>query len=520
MSACDRRRLLELLSMGGMFLTAGPALAQPRFITPPFQLGVASGDPAPDGFVIWTRLAPEPLAPHGGMIMAPVAVAWEVAADEAFRHVVRRGEAIARPELAHAVHVELAGLEPGRPYWYRFICGAERSLPGMSRTLPAAGARVDRVRFAVAGCQHFEEGWYTAWRHIAEEQADFVFHYGDYIYEGRDTGGTRLMNGRIFDPVRRHTGQEIYSLDDYRLRYAQYRADTDLQAAHASAPWFVSFDDHEVDNNWVADLDQDGTPPEIFLLRRAAAFQAFYEHMPLRRASLPRGGGMRMFRRAQFGDLMQAHFLDTRQYRSDQPNGDGDKPLAREVFAANRTMLGAEQEAWLFDGLARRETRWNLIAQQVMMMHLNTQRDPLQSEGVYPMDTWSGYLHSRRRLLDHIHDRGLTNVAVVTGDAHQHYAADLHLDQGGAPVASEFLATSITSGSDGLGETPFNALWRRNNPHLKAMQDRRGYVLCDVRRDLFCADMKILDQVREPGGRLSTHARFVLERGERGLKSA
>lgn len=516
--------------LGGLALAGLPALGladrrhvreNPSFLVPPFQLGVASGDPSADGFVIWTRLAPEPLQPNGGMVMAPVRVSWEVAADERFATIVASGQAVAPPELAHAVHVEVAGLQPDRPYWYRFTCGGERSLPGRGQTLPAPGARKDRVRFVVAGCQHYEEGHYTAWRRIAAEPVDFVFHYGDYIYEGRDNGpGSRLMHGQPWTPVRRHVGDEIFSLDDYRRRYALYKTDPDLQAAHAAAPWFVSFDDHEVDNDWAGDRDQDATPPEIFRYRRAAALQAFYEHMPLRRASMPVDGQMLMHRRAAVGDLIDMHILDTRQYRSDQVGGENDAPITPEVGSPQRTMLGAAQEKWLFDGLTRGQGRWQLIAQQVMLMQL-AQRKPGDPTARYAMDQWSGYLHGRQRLLDHIVDRKLTNVMTVSGDAHRHFAGDVLRNGGeGPPIAGEYLATSITSGADGVGQDDERHRSFVGNACLKAMTDRRGYVLCDVDRDTWRGELKVLDSVMRPDGQLSTFARFVTERGKPGLQPA
>lgn len=538
MTHIDRRRLVSgLIVLGGGVVAAPSALAtalgeekvrprnlreNPIFLTTPFQLGVASGDPAADGFVIWTRLAPEPLAPGGGMPMVPVLVQWEVAADEQFRDIAARGDAVAHPELGHSVHVEVAGLAPDRPYWYRFRCGSERSLTGRSRTFPLPGAHADRVRFVVAGCQHYEEGYFGLWRDIAEAPVDFVFHYGDYIYEGRDNGdATRMLNGQPIVPVRRHVGQEIYSLDDYRRRYALYKTDPDLQAAHAAAPWFVTFDDHEIDNNWADDRDQDGTPPEVFRLRRAAALQAYYEHMPLRRRSMPRNGHMHMYRRASFGDLMDTHVLDTRQYRSDQAGNDRDSVPEPAVFSAERTMLGAAQEKWLFDGLASGKARWNLIAQQVLMMAIGRRDTPGTSALYYPMDVWSGYRAPRQRLLAHIRDRGLSNVVVVSGDAHRHYAGDLIPDDSDRPVASEYLATSITSGGNGRDTEDglARAVRLGNNDFLKAMTDRRGYLLCDVNRDLLRGELKTVDSVTERTSPVRTHAAFVSERGDAGLKA-
>ncbi|CAM2971666.1 alkaline phosphatase [Komagataeibacter xylinus] len=382
-------------------------------------------------------------------------------------------------------------------------------------------ARERLIRFH-AGCQHYEEGYYTAWRNIANEPIDFVFHYGDYIYEGPDSKGrVHEMNGRPFQALRRHVGPECYSLDEYRRRYAQYKTDPDLQAAHAAVPWIVTSDDHEVDNNWAGDTDQDGTPPEIFPLRRQAAMQAYYEHMPLRLSALPDGSHMQLYRSLRYGTLMNTFVPDTRQYRSDQVYGDGMAAQGADVWSPNRTMMGAAQEQWLFDGLGRSDTRWNLLAHQVMMMNLAHRRAP-QGELLYSMDQWSGYMDSRRRLLGFIGAHCPGNVVNVTGDAHRHFAGDLLTDPGQKkPVSVEFLATSVTSGADGVGDDDsFSRSARRENPHLKATTDQRGYVLCDVGPDVWRADLKVLDKVMERDGRLSTYASFAVERGHPGLQKA
>lgn len=492
----------------------------PKFVSTPFTLGVASGDPEEDGFVIWTRLAPTPLEEAGGMVLRPILVDWEVSEDEHMSGVVAHGQALAHPELAHSVHVEVAGLKSARPYWYRFRVADYQSAVGRGQTLPAAGDSVDRICFAVAGCQHYEEGYYTAWRAIAQESVDFVYHYGDYIYEGKDSGpGYRKMNGQPFKVLRRHIGPECYSLDEYRRRYAQYKMDIDLQAAHAAAPWFVSFDDHEVDNNWAGDTDQDGTPEEVFLFRRAVAMQAYYEHMPLRRRSLPDGSHMQIYRTAQYGDLLNMFVLDTRQYRSDQVYGDKDGPQREGVWASDRSMMGAKQEQWLFNGLARSDSRWNLLAHQVMMLNL-AHRKSANAQLEYSMDQWSGYLYSRKRLLEFVQRHCPGNVVNVTGDAHRHFAGDLLVNPDDKqPASVEFLATSITSGSDGMGDDDaFSQSVRHENPWLKATTDKRGYVLCDVRRDQWRGDLKIVDQVMQSGGVTSTYASFVTERGHPSLQ--
>jgi alkaline phosphatase D len=279
----SRRRFLTGLAASGLLLTGGGVIdqrvwANPVFAAYPFGLGIASGDPAADGFVIWTKLAPLPLARNGGMPMKAVEVAYEIATEANMRSNVQRGTALARPELGHAVHVEIAGLEPNRDYFYRFSCGGERTMIGRARTLPAAGASLERVNFGVLGCQRYEDGFFSAFRHVAEERFDFVFHYGDYIYEYRMV----RPNERPLAVARVMPGEpdEIYALADYRQRYAIYKMDPDLQLAHASAPWIVSFDDHEVDNNFAGLVSEEGIPPEIFALRRAAGFQAWYAAAP------------------------------------------------------------------------------------------------------------------------------------------------------------------------------------------------------------------------------------------------
>ena len=345
----SRRELLKLGCMLGAAvvtptLVSRRLFAKPIFAAYPFTLGVASGDPLPDGVVLWTRLAPQPLE-GGGMPMATVDVNWEIARDSRFQNIAQKGVVLARPELGHSVHVEVAGLEPGREYWYRFRAGDEVSQTGRTKTAPPAGGPVDEVRFGVCGCSHYEAGYFTAFRRMAEEQFDFVFHTGDYIYEGRADGGRN-------DRIRQHNGDRIYTLVDYRNRYALYKSDRDLMAAHASVPFVVSWDDHEVDNNYAGDFDERDTPPELFQLRRAAAYQAFYEMMPLRASALPSGSHMRIYRRSQFGNLIDFSVLDTRQWRSDQACGDGVHSACAEAPAPARTMMGAEQERWLFENLA------------------------------------------------------------------------------------------------------------------------------------------------------------------------
>ena len=383
--------------------TGAPVRLQPTFAVSPFTLGVASGDPAPDGVVLWTRLAPEPLV-GGGMPPEAFEVRWRVATDERMRNVVRQGAAVAIPEYGHSVHVEVDGLSPARWYWYQFDVGGHQSAIGRTRTVAAPDASPDRMRFAFASCQHYEQGLFTALGHMADEDLDLVIHLGDYIYEYEGNAGR----------VRRHTGREIESLDDYRNRYALYKSDPALQAAHAACPWIVTWDDHEVDNNYAAWNSEALAPADAFLRRRAAAYQAYYEHMPLRAAAIPSGPDMLLYRQLGFGDLVY-FVLDTRQYRTDQPCGDGSAPVCDEVRDPRATLLGGHQARRLVEGLDRSSARWNVLAQQVMMARVD--RRP-GDEVFYSMDQWGGYDAERTRLMDFFARRTPSNPVVLTGDIH------------------------------------------------------------------------------------------------------
>ncbi|MEM7688938.1 MAG: alkaline phosphatase D family protein [Pseudomonadota bacterium] len=500
----------------GLALVSGArAIAQPIFQAYPFQLGIASGEPSFDGFVIWTRLAPEPFEIGYGMPPAPVEVRWEVASDPGMRMKVAEGTAIARPELGHAVHVEVADLEPNREYFYRFFAGRERSPRGRSRTTPAIGQPVENVRFAVAGCQHYESGYYTAHRYLADEQADFVYCYGDYIYEGRGNRVWNSRNGPVVNP-RQHFGQEIYTISDYRRRYAQYKMDPDLQAAHASAPWFVMWDDHEIDNNWVSAIDQDETPQYAFQLRKQMAMQAYYEHMPLRVSSMPMGARMQLYRQARFGDLLDFNLLDTRSYRSDQPCGDRWGVECEAVNDPNLEVLGRAQEQWLYEKLGASSARWQVLAQQIMVMDLDRRPGEGRTEN---LDSWAGYRTPRARMLDQIKDLGRDSVIVLTGDEHQNYAGELHMDgqrPEAKPIATEFVTTSISSSGDGEDKRADTLAIQQENECLKWFNSQRGYVICDVSRDQWMTEFKVVDKISTKGGSLSTRKRMTVGHGAPG----
>ena len=475
-----------------------------------FTLGVASGDPSEGGFVIWTRLAPQPLD-GGGMPPENVEVAWQVAEDEQMTKVVRSGTTVATPDWAHSVHVEVAGLSPDRWYFYRFHASGQDSPTGRARTMPAAGATPQSLKFAFASCQHYENGLFTAYEHMAKEQLDLILHLGDYIYEGpgRDK------------QVRKHVGGELLKLADYRNRHAQYKADPLLQAAHAAAPWLVTWDDHELDNNCAGAIseEKDVTPVD-FLLRRAAAYRAYYEHMPLRRSSLPKGPDMQLYRKVSFGNLAEFFVLDTRQYRSDQPCGDGNKPQCEEALDPKATALGAAQEKWLMSGLAASNGRWNVLAQQIMMARVDRTAGEVAA---FSMDQWPGYEMNRRRLLTHFEERKTRNPVVLGGDIHSNWANNLVIDfdqREPRTVASEFVGTSICSGGNGVNEPRRLSELYAENPFVKFHNAERGYVRCTVTPSQWQSDFQVVEYVTRPGAPLLTRASFVVEDQQPGVQRA
>ena len=509
----DRRDFVGGMSYGGILLAGLPSRyptwKKPKFADNPFSLGVASGDPLPDGVVLWTRLAPNPLE-GGGMPAEDVRVEWRIASDEAMNNVVQRGTTIAAPDLGHSVHVEVSRLDPHRWYWYQFTVGSDESPIGRTRTAPPADQAVDRLDFVFASCQKYEQGYYTALRHLADENVDLVVHLGDYIYEGEG----------LDDQVRKHIGGEIQTLSDYRNRYAQYKTDPELQAAHHAFPWIVTTDDHEVDNNYASAISENHDPVAAFLTRRANAYQAFYEHLPLRRASMPRGPNMRLYRSLNFGNLAGFFVLDTRQYRTDQPCDDTTGPRCTGVFDANATMMGPEQERWLFDSLAESRSRWNVIAQQVMIASTDGIPGP---EERYSMDKWAAYDDARNRLTNYLHDRQIANPVVLTGDIHSNWVADLKTDFGDTTsptVGTEFVGTSLSSSGDGRDTSPRIQRVLSENPFIKFFNGQRGYVRCRITPGLWKSDYRVVDYVTRRGAAISTRASFVVEDGKRGVEQA
>jgi alkaline phosphatase D len=528
----SRRELIAGMSAGALLLgtgalTSGRAHAAPPFVDDPFKLGIASGDPTADGFVLWTRLAPDPLAEDGlgGMPRRRVAVRYEVAEDERFRRTVRRGVAEATPELAHSVHPEIRGLQPGREYFYRFKAGPEVSPVGRTRTAPAAWTSLSTLSFAFASCQAWPDGFYTAYRHLAAEDLDVVLHLGDYIYEY----GINATGGNRNQPVPAHLATETVTLARYRTQYGLYKSDPDLQAAHAAHPWIVTLDDHEVENNWARDVPEANTltpTREQFLARRAAAFQAYYEHLPLRRSSLPRGPDMRLYRRIAYGDLAEFNVLDVRQYMDDQACGDGAHVECDERLDPARTLTGEEQERWLLDGMAASRAKWNVIAQQFRVVQFDhgSESDPnLEKDGYegFGMDSWDGYVASRDRIFGGIAERGVSNPVVITGDWHRNLVADIkenYDDPDSATIATELVGTSISSGGNGQDIDAIGRNGLKVNPHVRFYNIQRGYVSCRLDRSAWQAQFKVLPSVTQPGAPVSTRATFVIEDGRPGAR--
>ncbi len=483
------------------------------FASDPFTVGVASGDPTDTGVVLWTRLAPKPLDPDGGLPPEAFEVAWEVAADDGMREVIRRGTAVATPQLGHSVHVEVEGLKPASWYWYRFRAGDATSPIGRTRTAPEPDSTPDQLRFAFASCSHWEQGYFTAYGRMAEDELDLAFHLGDYIYEyaGRDGA------------IRKHAGPKIRTLGDYRVRHAQYKTDPDLRLAHARCPWVVTWDDHEFENNYANDVsERSGVDPVDFLEQRANAYQAYYESMPLRPRSVPTGPHMKLYRTVPFGRLATFQVLDTRQYRTDQPNDDRRAALNEAALDPKNTILGAEQADWLKGALLRSTGTWNVLAQQVMMGMVSFN----QTDGVpsgYSMDQWPGYAAERIRLAQFLADRRVPNPVVLTGDIHSNWVNDLRVDDRKPEtpvVATEFVGTSVTSGGNGQAEIPGVEAFLALNPGVRFVNRQRGYVRCTVTPRSWTSDYRIVEDIKAPGAPAKTLKSFVVEAGKPGAQPA
>lgn len=486
------------------------AVERPNFTGYPFTLGVASGAPLPTGVVLWTRLAPEPLN-GGGVGPDALMVRWEVAEDENFARVVQSGTVEAVPAWAHSVHVEVEGLAPAHWYFYRFIAGDEVSPIGHTRTAPAVGELPPQLRFGLGSCQNFEHGYFAAHRHLTAEGLDLMVWVGDYIYEGP---------GRS-DRVRRHVGGEPQTLVEYRNRHAQYKTDPDLQRLHAAVPWLVTWDDHEVDNDYAGTRSESLDPD--FTRRRAAAYHAYFEHMPLREIARPTPSRMILRSRHNWGRLARFHVLDGRQRRTPQacprPGRGGSNVIderCRELSAPGRTMLGKSQERWLLNGLRAAPERWNLIAQQVLMARAGVVVDGRRR---FSSDSWDGYPAARDRLLGAIADNGLRSCVVLSGDAHVGYVCNLKRDFDdvrAAPIATELCGTSITA--RGRAQSATDRVVQENPHILYGDSAHRGYVLLDVTPERCTAQLRVIEDPTDRLTGVRTAATFAIDAGRPGAR--
>jgi alkaline phosphatase D len=513
----QRREFNQHLQRSAIALALAPwwgAIAAPTdkpraWRTNPFALGVASGRPRADSVVLWTRLLFSEEDRAGGTEALRVQV--EVFADAALRRRVQVNEVVTDELRGHSVHLHLQKLQPSTDYWYRFKQGDAFSTVGHTRTAPAANADVQQLRIALSSCQHYEQGQFIAHADIAKQSLDFVLFMGDYIYESSNPQYA----------LRKHQGEEPKTLPQYRDRYEQYKRDPMLQAAHAAHPWVLMWDDHEVVNDYANDQDRQYTDPQQVLKRRAAAYQAFFEHQPvLLGPDADNPANMRLYDQLSWGKLADLWTLDCRQYRSTQacrdPVRGGGRMVVQcdELNDATRTMLGSAQERWLADSLSQSKRQWKLVAQATQISSTSV---PAPVGRSYWNDAWDGYPEARKRLLQTVVDAKLQNVVTLGGDVHANVAANLRLEPNNPQspiVASEFVTTSITS--RGLGDKPA-AVIRDSNPDLLHFRsDERGYSLITVTPSQVRCDFMTTKFPAGSEAGLKTQASYVVKSGKAG----
>jgi alkaline phosphatase D len=476
----------------------------------PFTLGVASGDPTDASVILWTRL----MGPDGALDMDDVPVTWELRQGD---EVVGNGSMIAERRFAHSVHVDVADLEPNTAYTYDFTAGSFTSPTGRTRTMPALDDATTPMTLVFASCQDYEAGYYSAWRHAAADEPDLVMFLGDYMYE---TGGDEAA-------LRQHTGSECETLDDYRARYALYKSDPDLQAAHAVSPWLVVWDDHEVDNDYADSISQDDDDITLFEERRLAAYQAWWEHQPVRLDPPTDGSGYRIWRDTSFGALAHIFMIDTRGERSEQPCEDQAldlpqlstvriTPVCDAAVATTQSMMSAEQEAWLVDGLAASTATWNVLGNQVFMFGASVL--PGSTPPLVINDTWDGYPETRRRLLSTVEPG--KNLVVLTGDFHASAVGDLRADPFDTSlpvVGTEFMGTSISSLFPAEAVDLATAAIA-SNPHISWFDARKGYTRCTVTPTTWTTELRVVADVTDPESPVETVATFVVDAGTPGAR--
>jgi alkaline phosphatase D len=476
-----------------------------------FRQGVAAGQPGRTGVTLWTRL--EELDRRSRLQV-------EVATDEDFRRVVARRNVVADPSEGYTINARITkGLRPGEQYFYRFYTCNENSPVGRFRTARPADSQ-EPVRIGFFSCQDYQAGFYTAQAGLAREDVDLIVCLGDYIYERSFYDGPAERK----DTTGANRDAEVQTLAEYRDKYNLYHSDANLRAMRASAALLPVWDDHEVEDNWAADMPGEATGQVRvpFPERRSNAFKAFFENMP----RIPmRGAASQIYGRVNLGANAELFLLDTRQYRSDQACGDQFGVQCAETADPNRTLLGAAQKAWLKDRLARSQAAWKVIGTQVMIMALELPRQ----NGLNP-DQWDGYSAERRELLEHLRTQGIDDVAFITGDIHTFWAGNVtptgRQDEAGAnppAVATEFVGGAITSqgiadqfGEQGaiatapLGDETIYA----NNPHIRfSDQQYKGYGVLTAERDELRVDYRAARSVASAQSEVFTLQRFRVRRG-------
>jgi alkaline phosphatase D len=479
-----------------------------KFVDYPFKLGVASGDPLPNGFVIWTRLAPVPMNPLATPKI-PIVVRWYVTEDKAGKNVIQSGTSIAYPQNAHSVHVEVGNLNANKEYFYYFIAGGEKSQIGRVYTLPLVGEPTSDYLFAVASCQSYTDGNYAAYRDLVERDPKLVIHTGDYIYEQDWFGGVRSL------PV-----SEARTLEEYRMLYGQYKQDPALQAAHANSAWLLIWDDHEVDNDWAGDYSQEKVAFDEFVKRKSSAFKAYFENMPLRLAAKPQESSLKLYQRTVVGDLLQFDLLDCRQYRSlpaclkKESLKKGHKAICVEAKLTERSFLGKEQEAWLMRGIGLFGAKWNVIIQTTLMAPFDFLKGNNQA---YDMDGWDNYSASRQRILNKINEVKPSNPVVFGGNIHANYAGVINtiaLDNNSKPLVNEFVCTSISSGGGGEDRYRDTKKQFSENPFARYFDNRkRGYLLCHASTERLQVKLRVVDNINDPHSKSYTLDTLVVETG-------
>ena len=509
-----QRSALSLALLPWMQAIAAPAERDRPWRVNPFALGVASGRPRPDAVVLWTRL----LVDEQDRAVAgndAIDVTVEVFADSALKQRVHLAKITTDASRGHSVHLLVQSLQPSTDYWYRFRQGDATSSVGHTRTTPALQADVAMLRIALSSCQHYEAGLFVAHQEIAQQDLDFVLFVGDYIYESSNAQYT----------TRKHITEEPKTLEQYRARYALYKQDPMLQASHAAHPWVLMWDDHEVVNDYANQVDMKNTPVPEFLARRAAGYQAYFEHQPVLLGPDPKSpqrASMRLHDQFAWGRLADIWTLDNRQFRSplacpDPVRGGGRMVTQCDALSdPTRSMFGFEQERWLDKGLKASKRTWKLLAQGTQMSSTSI---PGPTGRAYWNEAWDGYPEARKRLLQSLADNQIKNVVSLGGDVHMNIAANLRPvpnDPNSPLVASEFVTTSVTS--RGMGEKALGIV-RDNNPDLiHARGDERGYSLISVTPAHVRCDFRTTAMPAGSEASFKTQASFVVEKGNPAVK--